>query len=89
MKINVTIDTEKPILEQIKRFLPKPKYIIKKEDVGRSGLYPVTVNGVREYCFRPLGHVLDIDVGKMCLKVRDHWYVENDEQYQRRMNKRK
>ena len=88
MKITVTIDTEKPILEQVKKFLPKPKYIIKKEDVGKSAFFPVIVNGVSEYCFKPLGYVLDIDVGKMCLKVRDQWYVENNEQYQRRMNKK-
>ena len=79
MKITVTIDTEKPILEQVKKFLPKPKYIIKKEDVGKGSSHHVRVNGVCEHCFSPLGQVLDVDVGKMCLKVRGQWYVENDE----------
>ena len=85
MIINVKIDTEKPLLEQALTQLPKPTYIIKKEDVGKGGLASrVLINSVRENPFEPLGIVLTSDIGKKCVKIKEHWYVENDEQYQNR-----
>ena len=88
MIINVKIDTEKPLLEQVKMQLPKPTYIIKKEDVGKGGLASrVLINSVLENPFEPLGTVLKQDIGKKCVKIKKHWYVENQEQYLKRISR--
>lgn len=83
----VKIDTEKPLLIQVKKQLPKPKYFIKKEDVGCGSIAGRIINGIMDYPFVSLGKVLKNDVGKMCLKKDKHWYVENEEQFAERKNK--
>ena len=89
MIISVKIDTEKPLLEQVQMQLPKPTYIVKKKDVGKGGLAGrVLINSAMENPFEPLGVVLKQDIGKKCVKIKNHWYVENQEQYLKRINRK-
>lgn len=85
MIIKLTIDTTKDIMTQVKSQLPKPTYIIIANDVGSTSIRPRIVNGITEYPFTPLGKVLSNDIGKLCKKIKGHWYVENTEQFEKRV----
>lgn len=67
-------------------------YTVQKEDVGKTESNPVTEtcfqchNQRKEYPFEPLGRVITKDVGKMCKKIDNIWYVENQEQFNKRIN---
>ena len=67
------------------------EYIVKKEDIGKGANSPVkTTCGcchttTTSYPFEPLGRVLPQDVGKMCVKRGNLWYVENDSQFEKRI----
>ena len=69
------------------------RYFVKKTDVGKTDMTPVTEvcehcgSTVREYPFEPLGRVIVQDVGKMCKKVNGLWYVESDEQFKKRIER--
>ncbi len=89
MIINVKIDTEKPLLKQVQMQLPKPTYIVKKEDVGKGRLASrILINSVMENPFETLGVVLKQDIGKKCVKIKNHWYVENQKQYSKRISRK-
>jgi len=69
------------------------RYIIKQQDVGRRDNFPIKVECEHcrhthtEYLFEPLGRVLKQDVGKICKRLKGIWYVENQEQFEKRVNK--
>ncbi len=71
------------------------EYFVKKEDIGRTGAYPIKTickccgTQIRDMVFEPLGRVLPQDVGKRCVKQNGVWYVENDAQFQKRIQKQK
>ena len=53
---------------------------IEASDIGIQG------EASPDLCFEPLGIVLECDVGKRCYKVGDIWQVENQEQFEKRVN---
>jgi len=71
------------------------EYIVKASDVGKtsfSGFHSRCKEcgaEVVDFPFDPLGRVLKNDVGKKCRKIKGHWYVENQEQFEERVGVRK
>jgi len=67
------------------------KYTVKTSDIGKTGfnqafvICPECKHEIREYPFEPLGRVLKQDVGKICKKIDDLWYVENQDQFKARI----
>jgi hypothetical protein len=70
------------------------EYIVGARDVGKhafSGIYSRCEECgslISDFPFAPLAKVLKCDIGKKCFKVNGHWYVENQEQFERRIGKK-
>jgi hypothetical protein len=74
------------------------RYTVTAGDVGKTAYHPVKERCSHgyfhnefpnEFPFEPLGRVLPGDVGKLCKKINGLWYVENDEQFNKRTKGRK
>lgn len=70
-------------------------YIIQPEDIGKPAYHAISSKCeccgtiIKEYPFGPLGpKVLKNDVGKKCQKIKGRWYVENQEQFEKRTGKK-